>query len=304
MSDSSQSEPRAVLQGVLQSIRDAVVTTDAEGRVQTLNAAAETLTGWTQIEALGHPVEEIINLRAYGTDAPLPNPAYESLREGKDGRRIHIHLEAKPLVESDPEACLLVFYDASEAVRLAERISYLGQHDPLTGLPNRILLVDRLEQGTRLADRTSDQLAVVFLDLDHFHRINETCGHALADQFLKEVAYRLTDALRESDTVCRLGGDEFVLLLRGVRTVTNVESLAAKLLREIARPFPVDGHIIESSCSLGISVYPRDAMDGQTLMHLADGAMHRAKQQGRNRYLFARQEGPQALSPLRQATAD
>jgi diguanylate cyclase (GGDEF)-like protein len=301
-------DPHYLLRVTLESVRDAIVITDAVGRVQILNESAQELTGWSQTEALGKPVEEIVNLREYGSENPKLNPAHSALRGGhkveytghsllvgRDGRRLGVHISATPLDDrsGQTEGCLLVMQDASEALRLAERMSYKAQHDPLTGLPNRILLVDRLEQGTRLADRSREPLAVIFVDLDHFHRINETFGHAIADQLLKEASYRLNDAVRESDTVCRLGGDEFVLLLLGIKSVANVESMAAKLLTSIARPYLLGEHTIQTTCSIGISLYPRNATDAGTLMHLADGAMHKAKQSGRNCFVFATQEAGQ-----------
>ena len=306
-----------MLRATLASIRDAIVTTDRSGHIKTLNAAAQSLTGWPESEAVGLPIEEVINLREFGTDNPQPNPAYTCLREGrkfegsgqfllvgKDGRRIGMQLKAVPLFKAtesgagetiagekrEPasvEGCMVLFYDASEALRLAERMSYLSQHDPLTGLPNRILLMDRLEQATRLADRTSDHLAVIFVDLDFFHQVNEVNGNASGDQLLREAAYRLCDSVRESDTVCRLGADEFVMLLRGVPSYSSVEALAGKVLREMASPYFISERKIEVTCSMGVSLYPRDASDAETLMHMADGAMHRAKQAGRNRYQFA-----------------
>ncbi len=300
-----QTDPEALLRVTLESIRDAVVFTDEDARILAWNAAAASMTGWAEAAVLNKRIDDVIDLREYGTDSPRQNPVHAALQNnlivhspghclliGQDSRRVSVHLAATPI--HDPQGqvhgCLLVFYDASEALRLAERISYLAQHDPLTGLPNRILLVDRLEQATRLADRTHDFVAVIFLDLDHFHQLNEQFGHAAADEYLKEIAYRLTDALRETDTVCRLGGDEFVLLLPNVRSLSTVETLIAKLQHEVGLPYDVDGAQLQSSCSMGISVYPRDSNDGETLMQLADGAMHKAKQQGRNQAVYARTE--------------
>ena len=301
-------DPHHLLRLTLESVRDAIVTTDAVGRVQILNASAQEMTGWSQPEALGRPIEEVVNLHEYGSDNPKPNPAYAALNSGKkventghsllvgrDGRRLGVHISAMPLDDrsGQTEGSLVVFQDASEALRLAERMAYMAQHDPLTGLPNRILLVDRTEQGTRLSDRTREPLAVLFVDLDHFHHINETYGHAIADRLLKEVSYRLSDAVRESDTVCRLGGDEFVLLLLGLKSVADVESLAVKMLTSIARPYPLGEHMVHATCSIGISLYPRNATDAETLMRLADGAMHKAKQNGRNCLVFATQKAEQ-----------
>ena len=312
-------DPHHLLRLTLESVRDAIVTTDAVGRVQILNASAQEMTGWSQSEALGRPIDDVVNLREYGSDHPKPNPAYaalnsgekventgQSLLVGRDGRRLGVHISAMPLDDrsGETEGCLVVFQDASEAMRLAERMAYMAQHDPLTGLPNRILLVDRMEQGTRLSDRTREPLAVIFVDLDHFHHINETYGHAIADQLLKEVSYRLNDAVRESDTVCRLGGDEFVLLLLGLKSVADIESLAAKLLISIARPYPLGEHTVHTTCSIGISLYPRNAADAETLMRLADGAMHKAKQNGGNCLVFATQKAEQPVAEDEQEAAE
>jgi diguanylate cyclase (GGDEF)-like protein len=320
--------PEHLLRVTLQSIRDAVVTTDREARVLALNPAAEAMTGWSSTEAAGKLIEEVIALselhsrekhvrEASDRDGLCPaesslsplNPAYIALRDrvpvantgelllsGKDGRRTAVHLIASPVHDFDGqiEGCVLALHDVSEAVQMAERISYLAQHDPLTGLPNRILFVDRLEQGTKLADRNGDDLAVFFLDLDNFSQIKSTYGYGSGDAVLKEASYRMVAALRESDSVCRLGGDEFVLLVTGVKSLTDVEAVAAKLVEELAKPFALDAHTIQTSSSIGVSIYPRDGSDADTLLRLADGAMRQAKREGRNRYLFARPEAERA----------
>jgi diguanylate cyclase (GGDEF)-like protein/PAS domain S-box-containing protein len=297
--------PQNLLSVTLQSIRDAVVTTDQAGRVQMLNRAAESMTGWSSAEAAGKPVEEVVELRKSGSGSLLPSPAHTALRDGapvdqaehsmligKDGCRTTVQITASPLHDSagQIEGCVLILHDVNEALRLAERISYLTHHDPLTGLPNRILLVDRMEQGTKFADRNNDQVAVIFVDLDHFSEIKVSLGNALADDMLKEAAFRMIAALRESDTICRLGGDEFVMMVPGVKSLADVEAVAAKIVEEIAKPFLMGEQTIHATCSIGISVYPRDASDAETLMRLADGAMHQAKRDGRNRYLFAKLE--------------
>ena len=305
-----QSSPN-LLRVTLQSIRDAVVTTDQAACVQMLNRTAEALTGWSSAEAAAKPIEQVVDLRENrlrrsgpGEDViPRFNPVHAAMRDGlrvdieeslllvaKDGRRTQVQITASPL--RDPagqvEGCVLVLHDLSEAMQLAERFSYQAHHDPLTGLPNRILLVDRLEQATKAADRHNDQVAVIFVDLDHFSRIKASFGNGPAEEMLKESAFRILATLRESDTVSRLGTDEFVIMVTGVNSVADVEAVSAKLLEEIAKPHFVGEHTLQTSCSIGISIYPRDATDAGTLMRLADGAMHQAKREGRNRYLFAK----------------
>jgi diguanylate cyclase (GGDEF)-like protein len=320
--------PEHLLRVTLQSIRDAVVTTDRGARVLALNPAAEAMIGWSSAEAAGRLIEEVIALselhsrekharEASGRDGLRPaesslsplNPAYIALRDGvsvantgelllsgKDGRRTAVHVTASPVHDSDGqiEGCVLALHNVSEAVQLAERIAYAAQHDALTGLPNRILFVDRLEQGTKLADRNGDDLAVFFLDLDNFSQIKSTYGYGAGDAVLVEASYRMGAALRESDSVCRLGGDEFVILVTGVKSLADVEAVAAKLVEELAKPFALDAHTIQTSSSIGVSIYPRDGSDADTLLRLADGAMRQAKREGRNRYLFAKPEAQRA----------
>jgi diguanylate cyclase (GGDEF)-like protein/PAS domain S-box-containing protein len=299
--------PEDLLRVTLDSIRDAVVTTDQAARVRRLNRAAEAMTGWSSAEAVGKPVEEIAQLREPGSELDLPHPVQTVLKTGnrvelgehvlliaKDGRRTSVQIVASSLQDAQGQAsgCLLTLHDIGEALQLAERIARLAHHDQLTGLPNRILFVDRMEQATKAADRSNDQIAVIFVDLDHFSRIKTAHGNALADQFLQEAAHRILAALRESDTVSRLGADEFVLLVPGVNSVADIEAVAAKLLEEIAKPSLLGGQTLQTSCSIGISIYPRDASDANTLIRLADGAMRQAKREGRNRYLFANVEAP------------
>ncbi len=294
-----------LLRVTLQSIRDAVITTDQAARIQLLNRAAEEMTGWTSAEAAGEAIDQIVDLHKTGSGPAVPNPVHQVLREnaqidipqpvmliGKAGQRTAIQVTASPLHDSlgEVEGCVLVLHDVSEALQLAERIAYLSNQDVLTGLPNRILFMDRLEQGTRIADRNSDQLAVLFVDLDHFTEIRASCGNAVADELIKEAAARMNACLRESDSVCRLGGDEFVIMITGVKLLADVDAVAEKLLTEIAVPFVIGEHALQTTCSLGISIYPHDASDAETLMRLADGAMHQAKRNGRNRYLFANAE--------------
>jgi diguanylate cyclase (GGDEF)-like protein/PAS domain S-box-containing protein len=294
-----------LLRVTLQSIRDAVVATDQDARIQLLNPAAEVMTGWISSEAAGKAIDQIVDLQTTGSGPALPNPAHQVLREnarvdisqpvmliGKGGQRTAVQITASPLQDSAGmiEGCVIALHDVSEALQLAERISYLSNQDVLTGLPNRILLMDRLEQGTRVSDRNSDQVAVIFVDLDHFTEIRAACGDAVAVELLKEAAARMNACLRESDSVCRLGGDEFVILITGVKLLADVEAVAEKLLTEIAMPFAIGEHTLQTTCSLGISIYPSDASDAETLMRLADGAMHQAKRNGRNRYIFANPE--------------
>ncbi len=176
--------------------------------------------------------------------------------------------------------------ESQSKLQHAERVEYLAYHDGLTGLPNRSLFSKLLTQGIREAQRYQGRLAVAFLDLDRFKQINDTLGHEAGDQLLKEVAIRLKGCVRESDTVARLGGDEFVVLLPQLTHDNYAALVARKILVASARPFILKGHEYRVTASIGISIYPRDGLDEQTLTKNADIAMYQAKAEGKNNFQF------------------
>jgi diguanylate cyclase (GGDEF)-like protein/PAS domain S-box-containing protein len=182
---------------------------------------------------------------------------------------------------------MLTAQSQAEAIDQARaQLVHMAQHDALTGLPNRILLNDRLAQAMALAQRQGKQLALMFLDLDHFKYINDSLGHGVGDHLLLSVAQRLTGAVRASDTVCRQGGDEFVVLLADVEHAEDAALSAQKILAALTTPHPVDGHELHVTVSIGISIYPDDAVDADTLIKNADTAMYHAKENGRNSFQF------------------
>lgn len=180
-----------------------------------------------------------------------------------------------------------------DAKRLAEqvesakvRLDHLAHHDGLTDLPNRMLLQDRLGQAIEAARRQGTQLAILFMDLDRFKHINDSLGHSVGDQLLQSVAQRLVDCVRQSDTVCRQGGDEFVVLLSAVEHAEDAAQSAQKMLTALALPHQIEGNDLHISVSIGISVYPQDGDEVETLLKCADTAMYHAKEKGRNNYKF------------------
>jgi diguanylate cyclase (GGDEF)-like protein len=170
----------------------------------------------------------------------------------------------------------------AESRAAEERIRHLAQHDPLTDLPNRALFSDRLDQALAHARRDGQHLAVMFMDLDNFKPINDNLGHGIGDRLLQQVAVRLRDSLRESDTVARVGGDEFIALLRRTRDASDALAVAEKLGDTFAQPFDIDGHSIRISASIGIALYPDHGRNDIELLKHADEAMYEAKRQGRN----------------------
>jgi diguanylate cyclase (GGDEF)-like protein len=167
-----------------------------------------------------------------------------------------------------------------------EQLRTIALHDSLTGLPNRMLLEDRLRQAVSRADRTGAPFSVMFVDLDCFKPVNDTYGHYVGDQLLKAVAQRMTSSVRKSDTVARTGGDEFVVVLGESGDARNAAMVGSKILDELSRPFLIGSCDVEISCSIGISIYPADGKDVTTLMVKADTAMYHAKKAGRNGYRF------------------
>ncbi|HEY7160789.1 MAG TPA: diguanylate cyclase, partial [Acidobacteriota bacterium] len=189
--------------------------------------------------------------------------------------------------EKDKEVLTFVsqhIASALERKQAAETIRHLAYHDSLTGLPNRMLFRDRFLHALALAHRKKEMLAMLFLDLDRFKKINDTLGHAAGDRLLQAVSERLKKTLREGDTIARLGGDEFMILLSGVKAVEDAAKVAEKILYAIRPAFMIDGHELHITTSIGISLYPYDGQDTDTLVKNSDIALYRAKEYGRNNY--------------------
>jgi diguanylate cyclase (GGDEF)-like protein/PAS domain S-box-containing protein len=304
-------EEKERAQVTLDSIGDAVVSTDVSGHVMYLNAVAETLTGWSQQEAAGRPLEEVFRIIDGNTREEARNPMAFAIRENKtvsltpncilirrDGVESPIEDSSAPIHDRHGQVtgAVMVFHDVSAARATTLRMSYLAQHDSLTGLPNRILLNDRLTEAMALAHRYQRQLAVLFLDVDRFKYINDTLGHVIGDRLLQSIAQRLLGCVRASDTVSRQGGDEFVILLPEVTHAQAATVCADKILEILRSPHRVDEHDLHVTASIGIVTYPDDGTDAETLMKHADFAMYHAKDSGRdNRQFFKRDLNLRAL---------
>jgi diguanylate cyclase (GGDEF)-like protein/PAS domain S-box-containing protein len=231
-------------------------------------------------------------------DAKVSQPGYLSvpIRAG-DGRTLGSLEVYRPgawqpseaeKVSLDSKAKLAAI--ALEHRQLTNRLAYDAQHDPLTGLPNRLLLDDRLQQAITLARRQARMVAVIYVDLDRFKFINDTLGHHVGDLLLKDASGRMQAAVRESDTLARTGGDEFVAVLFGIETQRDAEIVADRIVESMREPFQIQGHELFTSASVGLSLFPRDGEDGATLQKHADVALYDAKNRGRNRaQVFARE---------------
>ncbi len=220
-------------------------------------------------------------------DSGVPKLFYEETQTTSAGNTIWLRTSKVPLQNEANEiiGILGVYEDITEQKLTEERIHYLANFDPLTGLPNRTQLNDHLKYALSLAKRSNGHLALIFLDLDHFKDINDTLGHSIGDAVLIELAKRLSLLLREEDTVTRLGGDEFILLLPGV-DAHGATQVAQKLLDVIAEPYQIEQYTLTLTASIGIALYPEDGDDLETLSKSADAAMYRAKQEGRQGYRF------------------
>ncbi|MBQ5961931.1 EAL domain-containing protein [Massilia sp. ZL223] len=296
---------QARAQITLNSIGDAVISVDMHGRVDYLNIAAELMTGWKRDEAKGRRISEILVMVDGDGGAPVVNPVEAVLRDGqveglagevvmadRHGKCRRIEDSAAPIFDWDGllVGAVMVFRDVSDTVALTTKMKHLAQHDFLTGLPNRVLLNDRITQATVSAKRSNTCPALLFLDLDKFKHINDSLGHAIGDHLLQAVAGRLLDCVRSSDTVSRHGGDEFVVLLADERRPQDAALAAEKILIAISTPFLLDGHQLHTSTSIGISVFPLDGLDAAALLKNADTAMYHAKERGRNAYQFFRHD--------------
>ncbi|GAB3252146.1 two-component system response regulator [Chitinimonas naiadis] len=301
LAEMALSDEKERMRVTLNSIGDAVIATDTEGIVTFMNPIAEQMTGWRAREAVGQPIEQIMRLRDATSHSVLRNPVMLALKEqrivglaldsnllAQSGREHAVENSAAPIRNHQGEisGAITVFRDASVSRALAVKMSHLAHHDPLTDLPNRVLLQDRIAQSFQVADWGHTHVAMLLLDLDHFKFINETIGHAAGDELLQQVAQRFKAVLRANDTLSRLGGDEFAVLMPELIAIDDAGTTAGKLLSAMEEPFDVDGSRFNLGLSLGISVYPDDSRDQETLMRHADVAMYRAKQEGRNRYRF------------------
>lgn len=285
----------------LNSIGDAVISTDVAGKVTYLNQVAEAMTGWTSAEALGEPFSEVFRIIDSTNPEHTVNPMAIAIQQNRsvglngscvlirrDGVEFAIEDSAAPIHDRRGQVtgAVMVFHDVTEARALSQRMSYLAHHDYLTDLPNRLLLDDRLIQAMGAARRRRQQLAVLFVDVDRFKHINDSLGHAIGDELLQSVAGRLVASVRGSDTVSRQGGDEFVVLLSSIAHAEDAALSASKILAALCIPHHVEVHDLQITVSIGISIYPEDGTDAETLVRNADIAMLNAKNSGRNNYQF------------------
>ncbi len=273
----------------------AIFMLDVDGLVVSWNPGAERILGYRKDEIIGKDFATFFTVDDQVRGEPLRKlrqavaegrSEEDSWRLRKDGQRFWCTgvIGALHDDEGKVKGFVEIMRDHTER-RLAEQNAFfLANHDPLTGLANRARFLERLHEALLNADRDSTQCALLLMDLDRFKAINDTLGHHAGDQLLKDVAARLLNCVRETDTVSRLGGDEFVVILTRLKSLQAAELIAENIIREMGRPFDVEGHAVNSGASIGIAMYPQDGAEAGDLLQKADLAMYRAKSSGRNRY--------------------
>src|ERR1700704_6483 len=265
----------------LNSIGDAVLSTDILGNITYLNVVAEKMTGWRREEATGKPLAEVFRIIDGSTRKTARDPMEMAVEQNRtvgltvncvlirrDGFESAIEDSAAPIHDRAGHiiGAVIVFHDVSAARAMSVQMTHSAQHDVVTNLPNRLLLNDRITQAISLAHRQHRPIALIFLDLDRFKYINDSLGHASGDKLLQSVSTRLLASVRDSDTVSRQGGDEFVILLSEITHPEDAATSARKILLSLGAPSSIGGHDLHINGSIGISVYPEDGADAETLV--------------------------------------
>jgi diguanylate cyclase (GGDEF)-like protein/PAS domain S-box-containing protein len=292
-------------QVTLDCIGDAVISTDVSGNITFLNLVAEEMTGWPLKDVAGRPMVNAFQIVNAKTRKIVENPmtkATELNRKGnlpincvlirRDGTEIYIEDSVAPIHDHDGRVIgsVLIFRDVTAARAMAEQIAHSAEHDLLTGLPNRLLLNDRIGQAIAMAQRHLGKVALLFLDMDGFKHINDSLGHPAGDKLLQSIANRLRDCVRAPDTVSRQGGDEFIVLLQEVKEPEDVAIAAKRLLKSLSETYSMGQRNLHITTSIGVSLYPDDGLDAETLIKNADTAMYQAKENGRQTYQFFKSE--------------
>jgi diguanylate cyclase (GGDEF)-like protein/PAS domain S-box-containing protein len=289
-------ERQSWLSTILQSIGEGVIATERFGNITFMNAVAEKLTGWNQLDSIGKPLTSVLHLIDEDT-GKLVRVSIPELLANSSSNLLNGNIQIVNYVEKTPvelsftaiqdekeNICglVLVLHDLTERKRYEEKLRYNAVTDHLTELPNRFLFFDRLNMALAQAQRDFQKLAILMLDLDEFKKVNDTHGHNIGDQLLKGVANRLLNMFRKGDTIARWGGDEFILLLPEIRQAEVAKNVAERILHSFNKPFEFDRLKIAITASIGVAIFSDDGDDADTLIKNADIAMYHAKDSGRN----------------------
>ena len=283
---------------VLENMQDSYIELDLAGNFTFINEATCRNLGYTMEELIGQnfsiiaPGEDEVKTifeaynEVYKTGEPHTGFAFKVMR--KDGATGYAETSISVIKNEQGRTIGFrsVGRDVTERKQLQLKLEEMATHDYLTGLPNRVLLLDRFNIAAALARRNKVRLAVMSLDLDKFKSINDALGHEAGDQVLKAIGTRLTGIIRASDTVARIGGDEFILVMLETNHMEDATVIAQKILDSFTEPLLIDGHQLHLSTSIGIAIYPEDAEDMETLTRKSDAALYYSKGHGRNQFKF------------------
>lgn len=301
----SLSEEKERIRIMLESIADAVIATDTQGRVTYINAAAECMTGWPAAEAIGQEIETVMPLTAGSSDYPLSNPVRVCLDEQRtvgmaidtalvrrDGQKLNVEDSASPVKNHSGEiiGAIIIFHDVSHARQMAVQMTQLANFDVLTGLPNRELLKQKAEQAINNTLTEKSHVALMLLDIDNFKSINNSIGHSAGDLILQKVSSRLKSKLSGQQILCRRGGDEFIFLLPDVSDIDHIRAFIDNVINIISEVYFIADKRLNLTASVGVSLFPDDASDLESLFRHADTAMYNAKKLGKNQYCFFSRE--------------
>ena len=286
---------------ILEEIEEGYYEVDLEGNFTFANDAICHQFGYHRQELVGMnyrayvPKDEIKHLyrtwnKVYRTGEPVKSFPIAAIK--KDGTQIYLENSITPLRNKEGKIIGFrsVSRDITERKQLEEKLAVMATHDHLTGLPNRVLLSDRLMVGSALARRSGYRLAILMLDLDKFKIVNDTMGHSVGDELLKAVGQRLSGIIRKSDTISRIGGDEFVLVLPQISQIDDVTKFAQRILVAFQEPFVFGKNRLQVTTSIGIAIYPDDGTDIENLLKSADSAMYWVKEHGRGMYKYYRDD--------------
>ncbi len=271
------------LEGVINTVADGIITVDDRGTIQTFNPAAESIFGFRKEEVIGRNLRSLIPETVLS--APETEPGWvrtlastpEIIGKRKDGEVVPLEMSVRVLQQGDELSFTSIVRDISARKAAEERVFRMAHHDALTELPNRHLFGDRVEEAFKRARRHTEKLALLFVDLDRFKPINDTCGHAVGDEVLREVARRLRAGVRATDTVARVGGDEFMVLLEELADTAEAEEVRQKLYRLLTLPMRVAVGEVQVGASIGVAVYPDNGAEIDELTAFADRDMYAHK---------------------------
>jgi diguanylate cyclase (GGDEF)-like protein/PAS domain S-box-containing protein len=284
----------------LEAIAEAVITTDHRDRIEFMNPAAEKLLASPLAKVKRKPFSEVCQIIKQADSILINNRTLATgeqqtkthvIRNG-NGEEYDVQISSSLMYDEKkrPNGAVYALSDLTEIIDVHRKVAFIASHDTLTGLPNRVLLQDRLEQSIISSKRGSLRFAVLFIDLDGFKRINDAMGHASGDLLLQEVALRLRKVSRKSDTVSRWGGDEFIILLNNLNSPSSATKVASKIIQSLSQPIIIKNQEVIVTPSIGISLFPEDGEQATVLLEKSDTAMYNVKKSGRNHFCFYSQK--------------